>query len=105
MNANPAEMSAIRYNYLCKKLREDINFLFVTQEILGHAFADFRGTASQLGIKHSEFGEEIDKINESLSWFHAWYNTAFADNPAQIECIGETGDDLTQRLKEIYVNG
>ena len=105
MSSKQIIMSPERYNYLRKKLREDINFLFVTQEIVGHAFADFRGTAGQLSIETSEFTAQVNNMTECLQWFSAWYQEAFANNPEKIESIGQTGDELKNRLREIYTRG
>lgn len=102
MIQKPMHISVYRWEALTSQLKENINFLFVTQEILGHAFAEYRSIASQMKISTDEFDEQIDNVNKSLEWFSAWYSEAFNGNTQRIEDLGATGDELAARLKEIY---
>lgn len=102
MIQKPMHISVYRWEALTSQLKENINFLFVVQEILGHAFADYRGIASQMQISSDDFKEQVENINKSLAWFSAWYSEAFKGNPQRIEDLGSTGDELSARLKELY---
>ena len=104
MIQKPVHISVYRWDALTSQLKENINYLFVVQEILGHAFADYRGIASQMQISSDEFKEQVDTINKSLAWFSTWYSEAFKGNQARIEDLGSTGDELSARLKELYRN-
>ena len=102
MIQKPMHISVYRWEALTSQLKENINFLFVVQEILGHAFADYLGIASQMQISSDDFKEQVENINKSLAWFSAWYSEAFKGNPQRIEDLGSTGDELSARLKELY---
>ena len=102
MIQKPMHISVYRWEALTSQLKENINFLFVVQEILGHAFADYRGIASQMQISSDDFKEQVENINKSLAWFSAWYSEAFKGNQQRIEDLGATGDELSARLKELY---
>ena len=104
MIQKPMHISVYRWEALTSQLKENINFLFVVQEILGHAFADYRGIASQMQLSSADFEEQVENINKSLAWFSAWYSEAFKGNPQRIEDLGSTGDELSARLKELYRN-
>lgn len=104
MIQKPMHISVYRWEALTSQLKENINFLFVVQEILGHAFADYRGIASQMQISSADFEEQVENINKSLAWFSVWYSEAFKGNPQRIEDLGSTGDELSARLKELYRN-
>lgn len=104
MIPKPLNMSVYRWDALNVQLKENINFLFVVQEILGHAFADYRGIASQMQISSADFDEQVTNINKSLEWFSAWYQEAFRTNPKLTEALGTTGDELAEKLKEMYLN-
>ena len=104
MIQKPMHISVYRWEALTSQLKENINFLFVVQEILGHAFADYRGIASQMQISSAEFNEQVENINNSLNWFSSWYQEAFNGNTQRIEELGATGDELTARLKELSKN-
>ena len=104
MIQKPVHISVYRWDALTSQLKENINYLFVVQEILGHAFADYRGIASQMQISSDEFREQVENINKSLAWFSAWYSEAFNGNTQRIEDLGSTGDELSARLKELYRN-
>lgn len=104
MIQKPMHISIYRWEALASQLKENINFLFVVQEILGHAFADYRGVASQMEINSNDFKEQVDSINKSLQWFSTWYQEAFEGNPERVEDLGATGDELAARLKELYRN-
>lgn len=102
MIQKPMHISVYRWDALTSQLKENINYLFVVQEILGHAFADYRGIASQMQLSSADFEEQVENINKSLEWFSAWYSEAFKGNPQRIEDLGSTGDELSARLKELY---
>jgi len=102
MIQKPVHISVYRWEALTSQLKENINYLFVVQEILGHAFADYRGIASQMQISSDEFREQVDTINKSLAWFSTWYSEAFKGNQQRIEDLGKTGDELSARLRELY---
>lgn len=104
MIQKPMHISVYRWEALTSQLKENINFLFVVQEILGHAFADYRGIASQMQISSADFDEQVTNINKSLEWFSAWYQEAFRTNPKLTEALGTTGDELAEKLKEMYLN-
>ena len=104
MIQKPVHISVYRWEALTSQLKENINYLFVVQEILGHAFADYRGIASQMQISSDEFREQVENINKSLAWFSTWYSEAFKNNPERVEDLGATGDELSARLKELYTN-
>ena len=104
MILKPLHMSVYRWDALNARLKENINYLFVVQEILGHAFADYRGVTSQMEINSNDFKEQVDSINKSLQWFSTWYQEAFEGHPERVEDLGATGDELSARLKELYRN-
>ena len=85
---------------LYQEFREKINFLFMTSEILDHAFTDFLGVSRKAKIDKYQFVKHQNQIRHSLDWFKKLYSGALSDE--QVETYGATGDELYERLKTFY---
>lgn len=104
MKHKPRGMSVEKYEEYKLKMQHDINFLFVVQEVFGHAFTDFYASARNLNLDVHEFKRVHKQIDSSLSWFSNWYSGAFKGEESLKEKLGESGDIFHKKLKEEFIN-